>query len=65
MLNIVRLKVWPGPTAFPDFTNPNSVEWWTHIATAYHGIVPFDGIWLVLFLMLFFLSITVFAIGYE
>jgi hypothetical protein len=47
MLNIVRLKVWPGPTAFPDFTNPNSIEWWTNAAAAFHDIVPFDGMWIV------------------
>jgi alpha-glucosidase len=21
--------VWPGPTAFPDWTHPNAQEWWT------------------------------------
>jgi alpha-glucosidase (family GH31 glycosyl hydrolase) len=41
------LKVWPGITAFPDFTNPDAVEWWTNIAAAFHEIVPFDGMWIV------------------
>jgi hypothetical protein len=59
------LKVWPGLTAFPDFTNPDSVEWWTNMAAAFHEIIPFDGMWLVLFLILLFLSITTFVIGYE
>jgi alpha-glucosidase (family GH31 glycosyl hydrolase) len=40
-------KVWPGKTAFPDFTNPKTVEWWTDAAAAYHDIVPFDGMWIV------------------
>ncbi len=40
-------QVWPGPTAFPDFTNPSSTAWWTQIAAAYHDIVPFDGMWIV------------------
>jgi lysosomal alpha-glucosidase len=40
-------KVWPGRTAYPDFTNPKTVEWWTDAAAAYHDIVPFDGMWLV------------------
>jgi len=52
--SILLLKVWPGLTAFPDFTNPNSVEWWTNIAAAFHEIIPFDGMWLVLFLIFFF-----------
>ena len=50
MRNIVViyfLKVWPGPTAFPDFTHPNSTEWWTDMATNFHNIIPFDGMWLV------------------
>jgi alpha-glucosidase (family GH31 glycosyl hydrolase) len=41
------LKVWPGLTAFPDFTNPNATEWWTEMAAAFHQIIPFDGMWLV------------------
>lgn len=41
------LKVWPGYTAFPDFTHPNATEWWTEMAAAYHQTVPFDGMWIV------------------
>ena len=41
------MKVWPGNTAFPDFTHPNSTQWWTAMAKAYHDIVPFDGMWIV------------------
>ncbi len=59
------MQVWPGPTAFPDFTNPNSVEWWTNMAADFHEIIPFDGMWIVLFLILLLLSITVFIVGYE
>jgi hypothetical protein len=43
---MIFLKVWPGPTVFPDFTNPNTTRWWTDMATVYHDIVPFDGMWL-------------------
>ncbi|CAF1263699.1 unnamed protein product [Adineta ricciae] len=39
-------KVWPGTTAFPDFTHPNATDWWTNIASAFHDIVPFDGMWI-------------------
>ncbi len=42
-------QVWPGATAFPDFTNPNATQWWTTMAGAYHDIVPFDGMWIVSF----------------
>lgn len=40
-------QVWPGATAFPDFTHPESAEWWTNAAGAYHEVVPFDGMWIV------------------
>jgi len=43
----LSFKVWPGKTAFPDFTNPDSIQWWTDAAAAYHDIVPFDGMWIV------------------
>ncbi|CAF1325747.1 unnamed protein product [Adineta steineri] len=39
-------KVWPGITAFPDFTNPNATDWWTNISSIFHDIVPFDGMWI-------------------
>ncbi|CAF4285638.1 unnamed protein product, partial [Adineta steineri] len=43
---IILGKVWPGITAFPDFTNPKTVEWWTDIASAFHEVIPFDGMWI-------------------
>ncbi|NWZ86151.1 LYAG glucosidase, partial [Poecile atricapillus] len=39
-------KVWPGPTAFPDFTNPATHEWWHDMVKDFHEQVPFDGMWL-------------------
>ncbi|CAF2048966.1 unnamed protein product [Rotaria magnacalcarata] len=39
-------QVWPGITAFPDFTNPDAVEWWTNIAATFHETIPFDGMWI-------------------
>ncbi|CAF4986717.1 unnamed protein product [Rotaria sp. Silwood1] len=36
-------QVWPGNTAFPDFTNPKTTEWWTNCAARFHDIIPFDG----------------------
>lgn len=61
------LKVWPGTTAFPDFTNPDSVEWWTNIAAAYHDVVPFDGMWIVSIVrnVMFLFSSCSFFLGYE
>lgn len=43
----MKLKVWPGDTAFPDFTHPNATQWWTEMAATYHDEVPFDGMWIV------------------
>ncbi|NXE71201.1 LYAG glucosidase, partial [Calcarius ornatus] len=39
-------KVWPGPTVFPDFTNPETHEWWHDMVKDFHQQVPFDGMWL-------------------
>ncbi|XP_033896341.3 lysosomal alpha-glucosidase [Acipenser ruthenus] len=39
-------KVWPGPTAFPDFTNPETHRWWYDNVKEFHDKVPFDGMWI-------------------
>ncbi|ESO87857.1 hypothetical protein LOTGIDRAFT_219759 [Lottia gigantea] len=39
-------KVWPGDTAFPDFTHPKAYDWWYKSASRFHAKVPFDGIWI-------------------
>ncbi|KAL4657912.1 lysosomal alpha-glucosidase [Arapaima gigas] len=39
-------KVWPGPTAFPDFTNPETKSWWEDNIRAFHDRVRFDGLWI-------------------
>ncbi|NXK82726.1 LYAG glucosidase, partial [Amazona guildingii] len=39
-------KVWPGPTVFPDFTNPETQEWWHDMVKDFHDQVPFDGMWI-------------------
>ncbi|XP_048847390.1 lysosomal alpha-glucosidase [Brienomyrus brachyistius] len=39
-------KVWPGPTAFPDFTNPETSHWWEDNIRDFHDRVPFDGLWI-------------------
>ncbi|XP_051686446.2 lysosomal alpha-glucosidase [Oryctolagus cuniculus] len=39
-------KVWPGPSAFPDFTNPETLDWWQDMVAEFHAQVPFDGMWI-------------------
>ncbi|XP_062936672.1 lysosomal alpha-glucosidase isoform X2 [Cynocephalus volans] len=39
-------KVWPGSTAFPDFTNPEALDWWQDMVAEFHAQVPFDGMWI-------------------
>jgi lysosomal alpha-glucosidase len=38
--------VWPGLTLFPDYTHPNATKWWSDLASRYHQIIPFDGLWI-------------------
>jgi alpha-glucosidase (family GH31 glycosyl hydrolase) len=38
---------WPNEVAFPDFTNPNTSDWWQYELTQFHKeMVEFDGLWL-------------------
>ncbi|XP_010901697.3 lysosomal alpha-glucosidase isoform X2 [Esox lucius] len=39
-------KVWPGQTAFPDFSDPVTHEWWYDNLKRFHDQVPFDGLWI-------------------
>ncbi|KAM9003845.1 lysosomal alpha-glucosidase isoform X1 [Sarcophilus harrisii] len=39
-------KVWPGESAFPDFTNPHTQDWWYDMVKEFHTQVPFDGMWI-------------------
>ncbi|XP_030645548.1 lysosomal alpha-glucosidase [Chanos chanos] len=39
-------KVWPGPTAFPDFTNPQTRSWWEDCIRDFYERVPVDGLWI-------------------
>ncbi|KAJ4975280.1 hypothetical protein NE237_000386 [Protea cynaroides] len=38
-------KVWPGKVYFPDFLNPAADTFWAGEITAFHQILPFDGLW--------------------
>lgn len=44
---ITPLQVWPGPTAFPDFTNPEAIQWWEDCIRNFYSKVPVDGLWIV------------------
>ncbi|XP_072453828.1 lysosomal alpha-glucosidase-like isoform X2 [Notamacropus eugenii] len=39
-------QVWPGLTAFPDFSNPETHQWWLENLNLFHARVPFDGLWI-------------------
>lgn len=39
-------KVWPGLTAFPDFSDHVTHEWWHDNLKRFHDKVPFDGLWI-------------------
>ncbi|XP_038618803.1 lysosomal alpha-glucosidase-like [Tachyglossus aculeatus] len=39
-------QVWPGLTAFPDFSNPETHQWWLDNLKHFHTQVPFDGLWI-------------------
>lgn len=39
--------MWPGLTAYPDFSNDATYEWWYDNLKSFHEKVPFDGLWIV------------------
>jgi alpha-glucosidase len=39
-------KVWPGLTAFPDFLNPKTTDWWYSQISEFLTQVPIDGLWI-------------------
>lgn len=39
-------KVWPGLTAYPDFSDDVTHEWWYDNLKRFHEKVPFDGLWI-------------------
>lgn len=38
--------VWPGPTVFPDFTNPKTDEYWAKSLKRFRQKIPIDGVWI-------------------
>ncbi|XP_038616574.1 maltase-glucoamylase, intestinal [Tachyglossus aculeatus] len=39
-------EVWPGPTVFPDYSNPACAQWWAQEFRLFHQQLAFDGIWI-------------------
>ncbi|XP_048201809.1 sucrase-isomaltase, intestinal [Perognathus longimembris pacificus] len=39
-------EVWPGLTVYPDFTNPNCIDWWVNECDIFYKQVKYDGIWI-------------------
>ncbi|NXH48843.1 LYAG glucosidase, partial [Dicaeum eximium] len=39
-------QVWPGSTAFADFSNPDTHQWWLENLQHFYAHVPFDGLWI-------------------
>eukprot|EP01138_Halocafeteria_seosinensis_P012324 gb/GECG01012593.1/.p1 GENE.gb/GECG01012593.1/~~gb/GECG01012593.1/.p1 ORF type:complete len:1024 (+),score=93.82 gb/GECG01012593.1/:1-3072(+) len=44
--NIFIGKVWPGLTAFPDFFNPKTYDWWLQQIKDFHDKIAYDGMWI-------------------
>uniref|UniRef100_A0A803U0F6 Maltase n=1 Tax=Anolis carolinensis TaxID=28377 RepID=A0A803U0F6_ANOCA len=39
-------EVWPGICVYPDFSNPDTVTWWSNECDTFHKTIPFDGLWI-------------------
>ena len=46
LINWITKQVWPGVTVYPDFTNPESQDYWEQEIVKFHDIVGFDGLWI-------------------
>uniref|UniRef100_A0A3Q2X166 P-type domain-containing protein n=1 Tax=Haplochromis burtoni TaxID=8153 RepID=A0A3Q2X166_HAPBU len=40
-------EVWPGETVFPDYTNPNCIDWWVDEYERFSKEVKHDALWIV------------------
>jgi alpha-glucosidase len=38
-------KVWPGHSVFPDWSHPNTTEYWELMLDEFRKKAPFDGLW--------------------
>lgn len=39
-------QVWPGLTAFPDFSYPGTQDYWDKMLAQFRNLVEFDGLWI-------------------
>ncbi|CAL8361168.1 unnamed protein product [Merluccius merluccius] len=39
-------EVWPGETVFPDYTNPNCIDWWVDEYERFYREVKHDALWI-------------------
>uniref|UniRef100_A0A669BLK2 alpha-glucosidase n=1 Tax=Oreochromis niloticus TaxID=8128 RepID=A0A669BLK2_ORENI len=39
-------EVWPGETVFPDYTNPNCIDWWVDEYERFSKEVKHDALWI-------------------
>uniref|UniRef100_A0A3Q0SL80 P-type domain-containing protein n=1 Tax=Amphilophus citrinellus TaxID=61819 RepID=A0A3Q0SL80_AMPCI len=39
-------EVWPGETVFPDYTNPNCIDWWVDEYERFYKEVKHDALWI-------------------
>ena len=40
-------NVWPeNPVYYVDFTKPEAKKWWKSEIVRFHGLVPWDGLWI-------------------
>ena len=45
-ITYISPQVWPGITAYPDFTNPATTSYWLQQLTNFHDNISFDGLWI-------------------
>lgn len=38
---------------YPDYTNPQTAEWWIYMCTEFKNVLDYDGIWIVSLNLLF------------
>ena len=41
------LQVWPGEVFFPDYTKPETEEWWGDESVLFKEQIDFAGLWIV------------------